>query len=302
MPTYNFKRNSSVFIVSAGNRYKLDISDINFSQTFREESYQVKTLHGTIQSAHTEEFFEGSVTNSAGNANFSFTIPALSEADFTIIETLLISANTFDIFIEADTETFKLETCVITNGAFVIERSRPLSIDIQGQAGKLVKNATVTGTLVSRSGTRTYITNPTISIDINGSSLDSVTSISLELQNEVNWTGYKTIQGALAATSATNSMYPSSFTVSKKILSGSISQYLSDTNNSTVNTWDTSASMTIKAGNGLSGGAFRGFSFGPATCSFTNRLAVGTLYQQSYDWRLVANPSNLATILKYETD
>ena len=97
-------------------------------------------------------------------------------------------------------------------------------------------------------------------------------------------------------------MYPSSFTTSKKILAGSISQYLSNTNSSTMNTWNTSVSMTIKAGNGLSGSSFRGFSFGPATCSFTNRLAVADLYEQTYDWRMVANPSNLATILKYETD
>jgi len=302
MPTYNFKRNSSVFIVSGGNRHKLDISDISFNQTFREESYDVRTLHGAIQAAHTEEFFEGSITNSAGRANFSFTIPALVESDFTIIETLLISGVSFDIFVITDTETFKLETAVITNGVFVIEKSRPLSIDIQGEAAKLTRNATVTGSLASRSATRTHIVAPIISVDIGGSTLDSIISISLELQNEVKWTPYKTIHSALAVTSAANSMYPSNFTISKKILAGSISQYLSDTNSSTMNTWNTSVSMTVKAGNGLSGGAFRGFSFGPALCSFTNRMGVGDLYQQNYDWRLVANPSNLATILKYETD
>ena len=302
MTTYNFKRNSSVFIVSGGNRHKLDISDIDFNQTFREESYKVRTLHGAIQAAHTEEFFEGSVTNSAGAANFSFTIPALIESDFTIIETLLLSGSSFDIFVVTDTETFKLETAVITNGVFVIEKSRPLSIDIQGQAAKLTRNATVTGSLVSRSATRNYMINPVLSVDIGGSSLDSIRTISIELQNEVRWTPYKTIHSSLAVTSAANSMYRSSFTTSKKILAGSISQYLSNTNSSTMNTWNTSVSMTIKAGNGLSGSSFRGFSFGPATCSFTNRLAVADLYEQTYDWRMVANPSNLATILKYETD
>jgi len=295
MATYNFKRNTSVFIVSGGNRYKLDISEINFSQTFRENSYPVKTLHS-------ENFFEGSVTNSAGPANFSFIVPALTENDFTIIENLLLSASSFDIFVTTDTETFKLETAVITNGAFVIERSRPLSIDIQGQAAKLTRNATVTGSLVSRSATRTYTTNPIISIDIGGSTIENIVNLSIELQNEVKWTNYKTINDALVVTSATNSMFPSSFAVSKKILAGSISQYLSNTNSSSMNTWNTSVSMTIKAGNGLSGSSFRGFSFGPATCSFTNRVKVDALYTQSYDWRLVANPTDLATLLKYETD
>jgi len=242
------------------------------------------------------------VTNTAGKASFKFTIPALVESDFTVIETLLLGVTSFDLFITSDTETFKLENAVITNGTFVIEKSRPLSIDIQGEAGKLTRNATVTGSLQARSSTRTYTVAPIIEATINSTTLDSITKVAIELQNQITWTAYKTIQASLAVTSAANSMYPSSFTINKKILSGSISQYLTDTNSTSMNTWDTDASITIKAGNGLSGSSFRGFSFGPATCSFTNRMGVAEVYQQNYDWRLVQNTSNLATILKYETD
>jgi len=96
-------------------------------------------------------------------------------------------------------------------------------------------------------------------------------------------------------------MYPSGFTISKKILAGSITQYLTDGNSSTVQTFDTDASLSIKAGNGLSGSFFRGFSFGPATCSFTNRVRTSQVFFQSYDWRLVQN-TNLANILNYATD
>ena len=97
-------------------------------------------------------------------------------------------------------------------------------------------------------------------------------------------------------------MYPSAFTLDKKILSGSISQYLTDDNTTNTHDWDTDASITIKAGNGNPETTLEVFSFGPLTCSFTNRINSGSIFRQSYDWRMTQNPADLATILKYETD
>ena len=46
MPTYNFKQEAEVYVVSGGNRHtEYDVTDISFGQTFSEESYPVKTLH-----------------------------------------------------------------------------------------------------------------------------------------------------------------------------------------------------------------------------------------------------------------
>jgi len=295
MATYNFKREAQLFIVTGGNRYSIDIADVSFNQTFREESYPVKTLHAQ------SNVFEGSVINSAGQANFSFNTPAIVESDYTVIETLLINGSSFDLFVKTETDTFKLETCVITNGEFVIEKSQPLSIGISGQAAKLTRNATLTGSLQNRAATKSYTINPKVEITLAGSSLTDIVSATMELQNEVQWTPYTTINGALSATSASTSMYPSSFVIGKKILSGSISQYLHSTNSTSAQTWDTAASLTIKAGNGLSGSNFRGFSFGPATCSYTNRMNTQNVFIQSYEWRLTDN-STLSNILKYETD
>jgi len=295
MPTYNFKQQVQVFVVSGGNRHRINVTDVSFSQTFSENSFPVKTLHAL------SNVFEGSVINKANVASFSFTFPALVEADYTIIETLLLEATSFDLFVKTEADTFKLESAVITNGSFVIERSRPLSIQIQGQAIKLSRNATLTGSLQSRSSTSNF-TLPIIDITVGSISLSDVVSVSMELQNEIEWTPYSTINAALSATNASNSMYPTGFTLSKKILSGSITQYLTDENVSNVQDWDTDVSLTIKAGNGLTASSFRGFSMGPATCSFTNRVGSGTIFTQSYDWRMTQNPSSLATILKYETD
>ena len=296
MAAYNFKQEAKVYVVSGGNQYRIDVSDVSFSQTFSETSYSVKTLH------EQSNVFEGSVINKANVANFEFRVPALVESDYTILETLLLGATSFDLFIKTEADTFKLETAVITNGSFVIERSRPVSIDIQGEASKLTRGATLTGTAQSRSSTSNY-TLPTLDITVGSTSISNVVSVGMELQNDISWTPYTTVNSALSVTNASNSMYPSAFTVSKKILSGSISQYLTDSNTTNTHTWDTDASITVKAGNGESGDSFRGFSFGPATCSFTNRInADRSLYLQSYDWRMTQNPADLATILKYETD
>ena len=295
MATYNFKQEAKVYVVSGGNQYRIDVSDVSFSQTFSETSYSVKTLH------EQSNVFEGSVINKANVANFEFKVPVLTEADYTILETLLIGATSFDLFVKTEADTFKLETAVITNGSFVIERSRPLSLDISGEAAKLTRNATLTGTAQSRSSTSNYII-PSLDITIGSTSLSNVVTVGIELQNEVKWTPYTTVNNALSVTNASNSMYPSAFTLDKKILSGSISQYLTDGNTTNTHDWDTDASITVKAGNGESGSDFRGFSFGPATCSFTNRINTRSIFRQSYDWRMTQNPTDLATILKYETD
>ena len=90
-------------------------------------------------------------------------------------------------------------------------------------------------------------------------------------------------------------MYPSQFTLEKRILSGSIGQYVTDTSNTDVQTWDTNVPLVITAGNGLSSTSFRGFKFNLANCSFTNRNSVGDVYTQAYDWKMNDNPTDLGS-------
>ena len=165
MPSYNFQKEAELFLVHNNQRHSIDISEVDFSQNFAQNNYSVKTLHNQANK------FEGSVINTANPADFSFTVPALAENDFTIIETLLINANTelttFDLYVKTKEAVFKIETCVITNGTFVIERSRPLSIAIQGEAAKVSRigsasSYTIPGSAQSRTNTRTYIASPAI--------------------------------------------------------------------------------------------------------------------------------------------
>mgnify|MGYP003109332845 CR=1 FL=1 len=289
MPTYNFKQEAEVYIVSGGT-HRIHVTDISFSQTFSEESHSVNTIHSP------DDLFEASVINKANVANFSFSVPAIVGSSYTILETLLLNASTFDLYIKTPADVYRLRQSVMTNGSFVIERSRPLRLEISGEASQLYNG--VTGFSTSSAVLDRAFIVPKIDVSISGSALDNVVSLSLELQNDVSWTPFTTVNGAFSATT----MYPSGFTISKKILAGSITQYLTNDNKSTALTFNSGVSLSVKAGNGLSDAAFRGFSFGPATCTFTNRISTGNIFTQNYDWRMTQNPTNLAAILKYETD
>ena len=291
MPTYNFKEEAEVYVVSGGSQYRIHVADISFGQTFSEESHPVNTIHSP------NDLFEASVINKANAANFSFSVPAIVESNYLILETLLINVSAFDLYIKTPADVYHLSQSVMTNGSFVIERSRPLRLEITGEASRLYRAVSGFNVTASAITAKSY-TIPKIDVSVAGTTLDSVLRVSLELQNEISWTPFTTVNGAFSATT----MYPSGFTISKKVLAGSITQYLTGENKSTALSFSSGASLSIKGGNGLSAPAFRGFSFGPATCAFTNRISTGGIFMQTYDWRLADNSSSLATILKYETD
>ena len=289
MPTYNFRQEAEVYVVSGGTTHRIHVTDISFGQTFSEESYPVNTIHSP------NDLFEASVINKANVANFSFSVPAIVQSNYTILETLLLGASEFDLYIKTQADVYRLRQSVMTNGSFVIERSRPLSLEISGEASQLYKG--VTGFTATSLITSKSYTIPIVDVTIDGGTLTDVVNITMELQNDVQWIPYTTVNNAVSSTT----MYPSGFKISKKILAGSITQYLTDGNSSNTNSFNTNASISIKAGNGLSGSFFRGFSLGPATCSYTNRIDIGNVFLQSYDWRVVEN-TTLSSILNYTTD
>ena len=289
MPTYNFKQEAEVYVVSGGT-HRIHVTDISFGQTFSEESYPVNTIHSP------NDLFEASVINKANAANFSFSVPAIVGSGYTVLETLLLNAESFDLYIKTPADVYRLRQSVMTNGSFVIERSRPLRLEISGEASQL--DFDDSGFSSSSAVSNRAFTIPIVDVTLSGTKLENIVRVSIELQNNISWTPYTTVNGAFSATT----MFPSGFTISKKILAGSITQYLTTDTSSNAQTFNNSVSLSIKAGNGLSDAAFRGFSFGPATCAFTNRISTGNVFTQNYDWRLTDNSVSLATILKYDTD
>ena len=246
----------------------------------------------------------------ANPANFEMTVPVISQGTLDTIFNLLVNyelgtntLNTFDLYIKLPNDIYKLETCVITNGTFIIEKLENLKLTIAGEATKLTRGTTLLdGVSLPSRGTRDYqlIKDLVVSID-NVNLSTTIYKCSVELQNDIEWIPYETVNKALSVTNAATSMYPSNFTLKKRILSGSVGQYVTDASNSDVQSWKTGVDIEIKAGNGLSSTDFRGFHLKPTNCTFTNRNTVEEVFSQSYDWKMNDSPADLGTKIKLNT-
>jgi len=302
MTTYNLLRESSVHIVHNGSRYLIKTTpDVTFSQTFAEDAYEVKTLHDQTK------MFQGTTITKANPANFSFAVHLTQEKDESIVKSLLTDYDTsngeqllksFDLYIVTGESTFKLEGCVITQGEFNLAKGSPLILTVSGNAQKLnrVGNASYSlpGSLVSASSTRT----PTLSLlDVEVDSVDvpNLATTTLQVQNNINWTPFETLQNSLSVTNAANAMYPTTYTLGDRVVSGNITQYITSNNSSTFQSFDTSATIGIKT-------IVNSSNFLNANltgCMFTKRSNIAEAYTQTIDFRLVNSPANLGTIITY---
>ncbi len=302
MATYNLLRESSVHIVHNGSRYLIKTTpEVSFSQTFAEDAYEVKTLHDQTK------MFQGTSITKANPANFSFAVHLTQEKDETIVKSLLTDYDTsngeqllksFDLYIVTRESTFKLEGCVITQGEFNLAKGSPLILTVSGQAKKLsrVGNASFSlpGSLVSASSTRT----PTLSLlDVEVDSVDvpNLVTTTLQVQNNIDWTPFETLQNSLSVTNASNAMYPTTYTLGDRVVSGNITQYITSDNSSTFQSFDTSATIGIKTT--VNNSTFLNANL--TGCMFTKRSNVAEIYTQTVDYRIVTSPANLGTIITY---
>jgi len=291
MPNYSFLKEAKVYIVYGTTKKQLDISSVSFSQTFTEETRSVKTLHNQ------NNMFEGSVINTANPANFEIITNLLIEDASKIVFDRLTDTNSFDLYISTESDVFKLEKCAITNGTINIERLRPLSLSISGQASKLIPGSSVPSgmTLRTASSFRTYNLNKDLSISLSSSDIsDHLVSVSIELQNDIQWIPYKTVN------TASGTRYPTQYTVNGKVLSGNIKRYLNDDTESNSQSYGINQSLRIKAGTTI-GGLFKGIDFNSNNCSLTQRIEVGDVFTKSTDWRMVQNPTSVSGVLTYFT-
>tara|TARA_B110000238_G_scaffold195789_1_gene235505 strand:- start:548 stop:1468 length:921 start_codon:yes stop_codon:yes gene_type:complete len=304
MANYSFLKEAKVYIVSGNTKLQIDISSISFSQTFTEQTRSVKTLHDQTN------WFEGSVINSANPANFELRTNLLIEDDTRITFDRMLAGMGFDLYIktaaviedgvEVSSTVFKLDDCVITNGQINIERLRPLSLSISGEATKLLTGQSLPSGMVLRTSDspRTYNLCPELTVTLDGADISSeLRSLSMELQHEVNWTNYKTVNNAIAGTT----QYPSGFKFGNKTLAGNITRYLTDTNDSTVQSFGLNKALRIKAGTTIAS-TFFGVDLNTTNCTFTNRANAGDVFTQNVDWRMAQNTGgNIASVLTYTT-
>jgi hypothetical protein len=301
---YNFKKNAKLYIVelnaigTATNRHLIEIySDITASQTFDEQGYKAKTLHNQVA------LHELAVINKANVGNFSFTTPILNVAATPIILTLgreYSSGNitSFDIYIESDNVIYKLTKCVIEALTFNIERTALLTMSVSGTTARINKfgnvgAVTVPGTPVSV-GTKTYCPINRMSVSIGGNTLDSIASVNMDLRNDISWYSNNTINDAVAG----NTMYPGSYVLQGRTLSGSITQFLTSTNVDTLVDTSTSSPIVISIFTLAHSSTTPILEFNLPSTVFTRRLNFEELINRVYDFRL--NSNTITSTIRYK--
>ena len=226
MSGFNFLRESELHIHFGSNRYNVKITpDLTFTQTFAEDAYSVKTLHDQTK------MFKGTSITKANPANFSFSTHLTTEKDEQIVLELLTDIVTtsgeqqlksFDIYVVSTNGTLKVEGCVITEGQFQFGKGSHLILNVSGQGKKLSRvgdeNFSLPGTLQSASATRTP-TKPLLDVLVNNSAVSNLVTATLQVQNNIEWTPYETLQNSLSVTNATNAMYPSDYSLTDRNVS-----------------------------------------------------------------------------------
>ena len=309
--SYSFLRESKLYIVYGGNKYRIyTTSAITFNQTFAEDAYSVKTLHDQ------SKMFEGSSVTKANPASFSFDVPLTIEKDESIMVDLacdLVATaeadietqqlKSFDIYVQTGSSTFKLEGAVITGATFDFVPTNQFQMRLEGQGKKLTRagdeSFSIPGSAQSESATRTpLIVYPVIIID----SLDmsSIISCNLQIQNEITWTPYETLNDSLEVTDSSNAMFPTTYTLGKRILSGEIRQYQNDNNVTQFDDFNTASNLILRAievGKASNATPFLQVNLNP--CMYTARMQPAEVYTQSYDFRTLDNTALSSVITQY---
>jgi hypothetical protein len=269
---------------------------------------------------------EGTTINKANPAQFSFGVPLTAEKKEAVITELLSELvatsesdietqqlKSFDMYIETSSTIFKVADCVITSADFNFSPREQFKVSVDGQGTKLSRVAyydtssnrwddaiddsayTIPGTLISEGASRTPLqVYPVVSID----SLDmsSIIGMTVSIQNDIEWTPYETLNKSLAVTGASNAMYPDTYTVNNRIVSGEVRQYQTNNNITQFNDFSTNSNIILK-GNRMDGTTFWQLQINPAM--FTSRMTVGDVYVQSYDFRSTDNTALSTRITQY---
>ena len=300
--SYSFLRESKLYIVYSGTRYRIYTSSaISLDQTFAEDSYSVKTLHDQ------SKMFEGSTINKANPASFSFDVPLTIEKDESVIITLLGNLTDgqlkkFDIYVVTTNSTFKLENAIITSASMDFVPENPFMIRVEGEGTKLSRagdeSYSLPGSAQSESSTRTpLMVYPAISAD--SLNMNNIISANFQLQNDIAWTDYTNLHDSLSVTNSSNAMFPSAYTVEKRIASGEIRQYQTDNNITQFDDFSTNTDLTITAKNVSGDADFFEVAINPIM--YTARMQVADVFTQSYDFRSLDNTDPVTTQISYST-
>ena len=305
--SHSFLKESKLFIVYGGNKYRIYTNTaLSFSQTFAEDSYPVKTLHDQ------SKMVSGTTITKANPAQFSFETPLTLEKDESIVMDLLTDIVTtvdsgittqqlksFDMYVQTGSSTFKTAGCVVTSADFAFNPKGQFKVAYSGQGTKLSRvgneSYTIPGSLQSESSTRTPLqVYPEVTVD--SLNMTSIIAATVQIQTAVDWTPFETLHNSLAVTNSSNAMFPSAYTVTNRIVSGAITQYQTDNNNTQFDDFSTNSNITITA-NQMNGTDFWKITLNPAM--YTARMQTADVYTQVYDFRSTGNTALATQISEY---
>ena len=138
-----------------------------------------------------------------------------------------------------------------------------------------------------------------VDVTVDSQALENVLGVTLEVQNDVEWTRSKTLQNSLSVTSASDSVYPANFVLTKRTVAGNITQYINQKvtqSNANIQSWKENIPIHIKAG--LSTSNYQ-LNAQLTPCSYTNRVNPSEAFTQSYDFRLLRQVTPLNTLIQH---
>lgn len=283
---YNFKRNSKLYLVYEGLKYRLEVyPDLSVSQTFSEQGVPRKTLHTQT------DLHEHAVITRANVASFSFTVPFFDQS--TIQKELELSTSYtngvtpyFDLYIESDNIIYKLEKAVFETTTFNLSRDAPITVSLSGSGSRISKVTTIPGTLQT-TPTREYTRVSTLGTIIDSTTLTSVININIEVVNKISWTKNDTINQTLNG----NIIYPTSFVLSGREVRGSVAHFVTDDNKEELSDLSTGGELELLINSTL-------LSFVLPSVVFTRRDDLNDLISRTYDFRLNTNSQEVKPIYK----
>ena len=277
---FNFKKNSKVFLVQNGLRYRVEVyPDLSASQTFDEQGYKRKTLHNQV------DLHDHAVVVKANVANFSMTVPVFDQASMQ--KELELSslytdgqAPSFDLYIESDNTIYKLEKCVFETTTYNLARNEVLTASLSGSASKLIKfTGALPGTLQA-TPTRQYVRITQLSCKISTTTLSGIINANIEVANNIEWTKNDTVHESVTGTIS----YPQNYVLSGREVKGSFTHYLTTENETQLSDYSTILPIELAVNSNL-------LVFNLPSVVFTRRQEFGDLFTRTYDFRLNTNTS-----------
>jgi hypothetical protein len=173
--------------------------------------------------------------------------------------------------------------------SYNIQRTSILTISISGTGSKLEKfgnvgSVTIPGVPLTYS-IRSYIPIDKLSILIDNTILSNISSLNIDLKNDILWYPSKTINEAIAGTT----MYPAAFALQGRTLSGSITQFLTSDNVDSLSDTSTTSQVIIDIYSDLYSLTNSILEFNLPSTVFTRRINIEDLITRSYDFRLNTN-------------